>query len=157
MATATLENETGLEIGLSDWDLSKHDCTVTLVSPKTGDHRTFRISTVQKGPLEGKRVVSLLTGQSNEDDFTGFGFVVTGSFMGEPTATIMVWRRFQGERGEKSMMERYADMLSRPDHFAAKGVEYLVSLRCRKCGRLLSVPESIADGLGPICRAKMEA
>ncbi len=155
METTTLENETGLEIGLSDWDLSKHDCTVTLVSPKTGDHRTFRISTVQNGKLEGKRVVSLLTGPDNTADFEGMGFVESGTFMDKPTVTVVVWRKFQCRNGMTSMCERYADMLMRPEFWSAKGVQYLISLRCRRCGKLLTRPDSIMDGLGAICRGKI--
>ncbi len=149
METTTTDN--GLEITLADWDLTKHDCTVTLVSPKTGDHRTFKVSTVQKGKLEGKRIVSLLVGPDNEADFEGIGFVESGTFMDKTTATVIVWRKFQCRNGMTSMCERYADMLMRPDFWSAKGVQYLISLRCRRCHRKLTVPSSIESGYGPEC------
>ena len=162
MSTATIrvnadEDESrqidGLRITADRLNLAKHDCTLTLVSPKTGDHRTFRVRTVRDGNLEGKRVVELLAGPDNSDDYQGFGFIAdtTGLLA---AGTVIVWKRYRGDGIEKTLHEQLADLLNRPLYWSARGVEYLISLKCRRCGRALTHPESIADGLGPICREK---
>lgn len=133
-----------LEVTAAEFDIARHDAIVTLVSPRTGDHRTFKISTVHHGDLAGKRIVSLLVGP---DDYQGFGFIIDGR--------VMVWRRCRSDYGGPSMFEKYADLLNRASHWAAKGVQYMISLKCRRCSRDLTHPSSLADGLGPICREKM--
>ena len=146
---ATQEAEVGLAVTLDQFDICKHDCVVTLVSPKTGDHRTFKIATVRedsKSPLAGKRIVSLLTGPSNTEDFEGFGFV-------SPDGTIKVWNRLKGN-GEPSTWERFADLLATPHYWSARGVTYQFSLRCRRCGRPLTHPDSLISGMGPICEGR---
>ncbi len=146
---ATQEGDAELAITLDQFDICKHDCVVTLTSPKTGDHRTFKIATVrnEKSPLFGKRVVSLLTGPDNQADYDGFGFVL-------PDGTIKVWNRLKGN-GEPSDFEKFADLLACPNYWAAKGVMYEFSLKCRRCGRPLTVPSSLATGYGPICITKV--
>ncbi len=152
METTTLENETGLEITLADWDITKHDGIITLVSPNAGNqHRTFKISTVKKGELAGKRIVSLLVGPENTSDYEMMGFLNIGSFMGKPTVTINVKRKFQSRNDKPSLCERYADMLVDPTYWSSRGVQYLPSLRCRRCFRVLSHPSSLATGYGPEC------
>jgi hypothetical protein len=146
MATATGSAiEDGLEVGGDVFDVRRHDAVVTLVSPRTGEHRTFKIATARGGTLEGKRIVSLLTGPDNGGDYQGFAFVSDGA--------IRVWSRFRGQ-GERSIYERYADLLARPEFWAAKGVAYLAALRCRRCGRPLTHPESIESGIGPVCAGR---
>lgn len=135
--------EAELSITTENFSLAKHNATITIVSPVSGDHRTFRIRTIRKGNLEGKRVVELLTGPDNGSDFKGFGFV-------DNIGEIKVWERFRDIEG-KSIHEKYANMLCYPERWQAKGVEYMFALRCRRCGRLLTVPESITSGYGPEC------
>lgn len=138
------DNGAGLQVTPAEFDIARHDAVVTLISPRTGDHRTFKIETAHHGDLAGKRIVSLLVGPDNK--YQGFGFVIDGR--------VMVWRRCRSDYGGPSLFERYADLLERSEFWAAKGVEYKLSLKCRRCGRDLSHPESLADGLGPICREK---
>ncbi len=152
METTTLENETDLEITLADWDITKHDGIVTLVSPNAGNqHRTFKISTVKLGDLAGKRIVSLLVGPDNSNDYEMIAFINVGEFMGKPTITINVKRKFQCRNGKPSLCERYADMLVDPTYWASRGVQYLIALRCRRCFHLLTHPTSLASGFGPEC------
>lgn len=122
-------------------DITTHNGIVTIHNPATGNHRTFRISTVKNGSLEGRRVVSLLTGSNNEDDYTGFGFV-------NADGTISVWKRFR----EDSLYRTYANMLVNPARWSAKGAVYMFEGRCRRCNRTLTDPESIQLGIGPVCR-----
>jgi hypothetical protein len=152
MATATGSAVgDGLEVGGDVFDVRRHDATVTLTSPRTGEHRTFRIRTVRSGDLEGKRVVELLSGPDNGSDYRAFAFV---SIQGPQVGRIFVWNRYKGADGERSLYERYADLLARPEFWSAKGVAYLAALRCRRCGRPLTHPESIGSGVGPVCAGR---
>ena len=121
----------------------------TITSP-TGGHRTFQIST--QSPRDsfapGKRIISMLTGQDNEIDYTGFGFVNDDG--------IRIWAKYRG----RSFYESCADMLwsmatqgeSSPYH--RKGVRMLLDKRCAKCNRKLTHPASIITGIGPECRKR---
>jgi Family of unknown function (DUF6011) len=143
-----------LQITVDQLNLSKHDAVLTLVSPKSGDHRTIRVRTVRHGNLEGKRVVELLTGPCNTDDFQAFGFISDGTGL-LPAGTVIVWKKYRGDWPEKSQHERLADLLNRPIYWSGRGVEFLISLKCRRCHRDLTHPSSLADGLGPYCRRKV--
>lgn len=122
--------------------LSTHNGKVTIENPETGNHRTFSISTVQnkQSGLYGKRIVALLTGPNNEDDYTGFGFVT-------PQGDIKIWRKKSGNK----IWHTYRDMLLNSSKWIEKGVRYHVEGRCRVCNRTLTVPESIESGIGPVC------
>lgn len=122
------------------FDLRSHNGTITVQSLKTGEHRTFKVSTVRHGALEGKRIVSMLVGADNENDYQGFGFV--------DDRGISVW-----QRKRTSFFETVANMLAFPDNWQDKA-RFLFEGRCRRCNRKLTHPESIDSGIGPEC-AKM--
>ncbi len=151
---ATQEGAAELAITLDQFDICKHDCVVTLTSPRTGDHRTFKIATVRegkgedktKGGLAGKRIVSLLVGPDNVNDFSGFAFVNDGGI-------VKVWSRLRGN-GVLSDYEKFADLLTNPNYWASRGVTYQFSLRCTRCGRPLTHPSSLISGMGPICEGR---
>jgi len=143
-----------LSITADQLNLSRHDAVITLVSPKTGDHRTIRVRTVRHGNLEGKRVVELITGPDNTADFQPFAFISDGTGLCI-AGTVIVWKKYRGDGFEKTMHERLADLLNRPIYWSSRGVEFLISLKCRRCHRDLTHPSSLADGLGPYCRQKM--
>ena len=50
--------------------ITTHNGTFTVHNPATGEHRTFKVSTVQQGDLEGRRIVALLTGPDNANSYT---------------------------------------------------------------------------------------
>jgi Family of unknown function (DUF6011) len=122
--------------------LGTHNATITLVNPATGNHRTFRVSTVKKGPLQGKRIVELLVGSNNEADYQGFGFVYEDG-------TIHTWRKYTG-----TVFQKYGDLLDRPVYWQNRGVQYMAEARCIKCSRKLTNPESLRTGVGPECAKK---
>ena len=128
-------------------DIARFDCVVTMVSPKTGDHRTFRIKSHHKGSFAGKRTVELLV--NGDGDYRAFGFVIPTS---PTTAKVVVFKAFRGETPEKaSAHEMFGLMLAHPGYWAAKGVTYAFARRCRRCGRELTTPTSIENGIGPEC------
>ena len=126
--------------------------TYTITAP-SGEHRTFRVKT-QAGDANfapGQRIVELLVGQDNENDYKGFGFVSeTG---------IQVYRRFR-DNG-KSFHELAAKMLwslgteGEASGYYAKGCRLLLEKRCMRCNRKLTNPTSILTGIGPECAGRM--
>lgn len=135
------------ELGATEFDVRKHNGWVTIENPATGQHRTFLIQTVidadgGEDSLNGKRIVSLLIGGDRDGDTMGFGFADLGG--------VRVWRRHLGTDGP-SDYERFARLLNQPKKYAAKGLVYLVEGRCRRCNRLLTHPDSVRSGLGPVC------
>lgn len=128
-----------------------------------GEHRTFSVKT--QGPdakfAPGQRVLALLSGADNEDDYRGFAFIEDDG--------IHVWRSKKAALGEKpTIFEWYAELFGQvfkaaadqgrdqtdPElSFTYKGNDYrvLVSKRCCVCNRTLTTPESIRSGIGPVC------
>jgi hypothetical protein len=145
-AKAEQEHGQGIVLNETNFNVAIHDGIVTIANPQTGQHRTFKIETIrnEESPLKGKRIVSLLIGPDNGEDYKGFAFA------GENGVTV--WKRFRDT--DNGVWEKYASMLSYPALWGRKGVKYLCEARCRRCSRRLTVPESIADGIGPVCREK---
>jgi hypothetical protein len=115
----------------------------TLVSERTGQRFTYRV-TAKKGSPDFF-FVSLLTGPENSSDYTYLGCLTGGRFTHDrrlrigadaPSRRAFTW--FWGRVGA--------------GHEAPE-CECWHEGRCGKCGRALTVPESIASGLGPICAA----
>lgn len=124
--------------------LCRYNGTITVTNTETGNHRTFRILTRNFGSQdepEPKRVVSLLTGPDNGSDYMPFGFI-------DNQGRVVTWKRYRGQDG-KSDWQKFASILTFPE--AYPGCEYAFSVRCRRCGRELTTPESIKSGIGPIC------
>lgn len=124
------------------FNVATHNGYITVSNPKTGGHRTFKISTVrnEKSALHGKRVVSLLTGPNREDytNWTGFGFATESG--------VVVWRKNRG-----TAYEKHAKLLTNPEAGEEYGLEYLFEGRCRCCNRALTNPVAVKLGIGPEC------
>ena len=130
---------------MAAFNLLTHNGIITARSPKTGDHRTFRIST-QPGDAKfapGRRVVSLLVGPDNRADYQPFAFVTEQGY-------VLVWRRY-----ETGVHSRLADVLNRADQYEQLGVVFNFEGHCRKCNKLLTTPDSVARGLGPVCQQRI--
>ncbi len=108
-------------------------------------HRTFRVSPDQTW-ADGKTVIAVLAGPSNEFSYKGVGFVTdTG---------VQLWKQFSSDSRMASLIDRLvADAegaLQLTLEMAKQHV--LTSENCFVCGRLLTDPTSIEMGIGPICR-----
>jgi len=131
----------------------------TIQNMETGEHRTFRVKT-QKDDARfapGERVVALLTGPDNGNDYRGFGFVNGNE--------IALWRskRTPAFRHYKAMLETAAAVLPEGDteyreeifQYFGRPYKVMMEVRCRRCNRRLTTPESIRRGLGPECADAM--
>lgn len=133
------------------------NATFTVVSKKSGVRFTFKVKRAQKrGPDDNELTlpwfVALLNGPDNENDyqFLGTVFVRPGrreylhgrrsSISAEaPSATAIAWFL--------RMLLARGPMLDQ--------VEVWHEGRCGRCGRKLTVPESVAAGLGPECAGRI--
>lgn len=110
----------------------------TLVSRKTGARFTYR---VQKGG-EGKPWwVRVLTGPDNTSDYTYAGFIPE-----DATTKFITGKKGMDSKAPCVIALRW--FLKNPGH---PGVEFYHEGRCGRCGRPLTVPESIEAGYGPTC------
>lgn len=122
---------------------------LTLQSTRTGTHYTYKIrqatdQATQK-PQAGVYFVNLLTqGSADGDGFTYLGLIRRGEFtltaksrLGVSTGPVAAFRFFY------SSTELHPELVVRHEG------------RCGRCGRTLTVPESIDRGIGPDCAALM--
>ena len=123
------------------------NATVTLRSTKTGNRFTYKVQKSDDGKVH---FVKVLTGPENTTDFTYMGLFGRGGTY------------FHGKK-EKTPIS--------PDAPCAKAWGFFVDCldgltfpntlevwhegRCCRCGRLLTVPESVRLGIGPECAGKM--
>ena len=125
---------------------------ITIESIKTGAHFTYRFR-IPKETRNGDKpiFVSVLTGSDNTSNFTFIG-----------TLWGTVWGiRYQHSR--KSRIGSYANSVKAFDWIIRhlnQNIELHDKARifhegiCGRCGRTLTVPESIKNGIGPVCLAR---
>ena len=126
------------------FNLATHNGVITVENTVRGTHRTFQIKT-QKADAKfapGERILSLLTGPDNTSSYTQIAFV-------KDDGRVYLWRRYQTEQ-----YERLIRVLQRPNHYRTLGCVYHYEGRCRVCNRLLTTPESVQTGIGPVCAGR---
>lgn len=120
---------------------------LTLVSKKTGTRFTYRVRQPKGTRSSTGRVVhfvSILTGSDNESSFSYLGTIFDGgnyrhgikSRVTEDASCAKVWSWFWPRLRNGHGLEQ---------------VEIWHEGRCGRCGRALTVPESIKRGIGPEC------
>lgn len=114
---------------------------MTITSKKTGTRFTYKVRHDEDRPW----FVSVLTGSDNESDYTFFATIFANgecrhgrrSSIGEeaPSAVAFqwLWRQLQKPGALPETIEVHHEG------------------RCGRCGRALTVPESIESGFGPEC------
>ena len=121
------------------------NATMTFRSAKTGDRRTYKIRLAEKqNPNDPETYfVKLLNGADNENSYVYMGIIRNDKFrttraskmdMNSVAVKAFVWSL---ENFQKGVMP--------------ESLEVWHEGRCGRCGRKLTVPESIATGFGPEC------
>lgn len=123
---------------------------VTIRSKKTGTRFTYRVRKARVLPgITPIYFVDVLNGSDNTHDY---------AFIGTIRNTMFCWSPKGGIGYEAPCVEAIRWTV---DHFS-KGI-YPCTLevwhegRCGRCGRLLTVPESIQTGIGPECARRAAA
>ncbi len=118
--------------------------TITLVSGATGARFTYRIHS--KEDAVGDRTphfVSVLTGSNNQNDYRFLGTIFEGD-------TFRHGKRSRVTREAPSALA-FAWLWRNLD---SDKCELWHAGACSRCGRQLTTPESIAQGLGPVCATR---
>jgi hypothetical protein len=130
----------------------------TLRSVRTSTRYTYRMAMPKKAREDAKLgsrpwyYVSLLNGPDNTHNYTWMGTILAnGNFkqapqrfvgMDAPSMRAFLWfYRYLNESSNRSQLPM--------------DVEFWHEGRCGRCGRLLTVPESIARGIGPECAGRL--
>lgn len=118
----------------------------SLENTKTGAYRTFRLRKQSETSsfAPGLIVLSLLIGRS---DWKGL------AFYNEVSMSMKVWRCHHGTDLER-MALMVGSILSTPEEGNSHGYFLIDALPCRACGELLTRPDSIRLGVGPVCAGK---
>ena len=124
------------------FDIRTHNGFVSMVSKRTGEHRTFRVWTQSEESdfMPGRRLVGLLSGPDNESDYIAFGV------LSESGDVVHLWKKHK----QSEFFRWVSAALLDPDRFVDR-VEFSFDGRCRRCNRLLTCPESVESGIGPVC------
>lgn len=113
----------------------------TVVSKRTGQRFTFRARTLRDKDIT---FVSVLNGPDNHSDYMYIGYFKTDAVRlcagkkGKPGATS--FKAFDWILSNVSRANDIGDQMT-----------FLHTGSCGRCGRELTVPESIRTGLGPVC------
>ena len=122
--------------------------TVTLTSERTGTRYTYKVRQMKDEGGQPRQLwsVGLLTGPDNESDYQYVG-VLNGelkltakSRLKDDSVPVRAFRWFWRHVSEGQMPPE---------------TEVRHAGTCGRCGRTLTVPESVDSGLGPECRTKM--
>lgn len=125
------------------------NATITLQSLKTGSHYTYRIKQAKdqqtEEPVKDLYFVNLLTdGSADEGQFTYLGILRDGAF------SLTRKSKMLPSSGPVAAFQYYWTLKSLPDCLVVRH-----EMKCGRCGRTLTVPESIDAGIGPECASKM--
>jgi hypothetical protein len=113
----------------------------TLVSKKTGERKTFRISKAKDGDIF---FASLLTGPSNTEDYTYLGFI-------QPAGTQPLIAGKKGNPAHPAYKALYWALGKLGEGEMPEQLEFWHEGRCARCARVLTDPASIEAGFGPEC------
>ena len=115
----------------------------TLRSKQTGKHFTYMMIKSKDGQ---RFYVKVLTGPDNTSDYSFLGtiFDASGDYVTGKKSRIA-----SGAPSSKAFKYFWKHVTEGP---LPEQLEFWHEGKCGKCGRTLTVPESIAVGIGPICR-----
>lgn len=120
----------------------------TIQNPGTGVRFTYRIKAKEVEAGKTLHFVSVLTGPDNTNDYTFLGTIFD-------LATYRHGRksRISEEAPSAKAFDWFFRRVTADRDFAPAVVNH--EGRCCRCGRLLTVPESVSSGIGPECAKVM--
>ena len=149
MTTRTITDTTDIQAYLFGCARSS---IFTLVSKKTGSRFTFRFRRVPN--TSHRFFVDVLAGDDNEHDYR---FVGTCNKRSRGRAfKYSIESNIVADDLRVIAIEFFINRIHYDRPLDPAKIEFWCSGRCSQCGRLLTVPESLARGMGPKCRAKAE-
>jgi hypothetical protein len=121
---------------------------LTLVSKRTGTRFTYRVR--QKDPTK-PHFVSLLNGPDNTSDYLYMGTIFDGAHF-----KLTAKSAYNDDAPSvKAFKWVWRHLVAATDDTMPTDLEVWHEGRCGRCGRVLTVPESIERGIGPECAGMM--
>lgn len=128
---------------------------VTVHNEKTGKHYTYKITAPGRTSKERDEAeilfVNVLTGPDNTSSYTYAGILIRKT--GEYRSTAK--SKFQESAPSVAGLKWVLGMSARGRLNEFPHVAVMHHNHCGKCNRVLTEPESVATGIGPICAARM--
>jgi len=128
--------------------------TITVCSKKTGQRFTFKCGMPKEKTTFSPIFVKVLTGTDNESDYSFLGTL----FPETPTYPESTFRLSPKSRISKDSPSAVAAVwfftAVAKDKDILESATVYHSGQCGRCGRKLTVPESIESGIGPECAKK---
>ncbi len=146
---------------LTEWNdqrsfLLAGNATFTVVSTGTGKRYTFKIQRPKPRnadeDVSNKWFAKLLTGPENTRDYSYCGMILRE---GEALKYVITRAAKLTADSEPQKALRWIVAHLSADRPFPEDLEFWHVGRCGACGRALTVPESIASGLGPVCAGKV--
>ena len=117
----------------------------TVLNTDSGKRFTYKVNGLPDEPQKDIRLVKVLNGPDNYENYLYIGAIIGG-----------VFRLTKGSKcSDNALSSKAFDWTWRNLETLPEKVEIWHEGRCGMCGRTLTVPESIASGIGPICADKM--
>jgi hypothetical protein len=121
--------------------------TFTLKNPNTNKHFTYKVYNPNKNKeKEDIFFVKVLTGTNNETDYSYVGYVKNDKYYhGKPNKTKI--------KPDSPSVLGFRYLLNNIENLK---LEFMHEGRCGRCGRKLTHPESLENGIGPECSSIIE-
>lgn len=119
----------------------------TLVNEETGNRLTYRVRECEDKP--SLHFVSVLSGPDNENHYSYLGCIWDGQTY-KHGAKSKISEDAQSAKAFTWLWKRLDSGAELPEQVKVYHEGY-----CGRCGRLLTVPESVESGFGPVCTKLM--
>lgn len=124
--------------------------TFTLYNSDRQTHLTFRSRRPRGWTVDSPVLIDLMTGSDNESEFGFIGSVNNNIYKASHKTKVAKDKLDVANRTMVWLLTKIINGSELPEALEIKG-----STNCARCSRKLTNPDSIDDGLGPICRSKM--
>ena len=142
--------ETHNESGEALPSSSQKSWTFTLHNTTKDTHLTFRARRPKGFTVNSPIMIDLMVGKDNSNDFGFIGSVNNrGHFKVSEKSKVEASRRDLGSRTMAWLLTKLNNGQELPE-----ALEIKAAAKCCRCAKKLTNPDSIDDGLGPICRKK---
>lgn len=130
------------------------NATFTLKNPKSGNRFTYKVKNAERDPEHCNTFfVSTLTGPDNERHYSYIGFITRKTSADD---YVFIYGGRKAKLGPLHPQVRgfqwFFKYIENPEPIEVWHVG-----KCGRCGRALTVPESIERGIGPECERIMES
>lgn len=128
-----------------DIDYVRAGNSIVTVSNNEGKHYTFKF---KKKKDQSVYFVSMLTGADNNSDYQYMGVLTDQDYVLATKAS-----KFSNQGTPIKVVNWALDVIN-GNKTLPDGYDIMHNGHCGRCGRVLTTPESIKTGLGPVCATK---